>query len=254
MIKALAGAWLLRYGGKVISSPPSMRVFRNTIDDTLPETVNIANFQKLILRHPEEWQNFQMDLLELEAAQQQKDMGAKRIRDVRGKGEKLKDNIMNLGGEILENVPRALELYDKVIPDRIGDIPIQNVPIIEKGAVDYGVDAAGEALEADEMSQATPQPTAPATAGFGGGNAAPGSSLAMNTSMNPAAAGALYMGDTDAALAAQYGGGSQYAAEGGMMQMNPIMDNQGNYTEPQTGINDNPFINKGKNEGILSIL
>ncbi|HID25314.1 MAG TPA: hypothetical protein EYP23_02470, partial [Thermoplasmata archaeon] len=32
------------------------------------------------------------------------------------------------------------------------------------------------------------------TAGFGGGNAAPGSSLAMNTTMNPDAAGALYMG------------------------------------------------------------
>ena len=256
MIKALAGAWLLRYGGKVISSPPSMRVFRNTIDDTLPETVRLANFQKLILRHPEEWQNFQMDLLQLEEAQKQKDMGAKRIRDVRGAGEKLKDNVMNLGGEILENVPKALELYDKVIPDRIGDIPIKNVPIIEKGAVDYGVDAAVDALsdEADEMSQATPQPNVPATEGFGGGYATPGSSLAMNTSMNPDAAGALYTGDTDAALAAQYGGGQQYAAEGGMMQMNPIMDNQGNYTQPQTGINDNPFINKGKNEGILSIL
>ena len=231
-----------------------MRAFRNTIDDTLPETVNIANFQKLILRHPEEWQNFQMDLLQLEEAQKQKDMGAKRIRDVRGAGEKLKDNIMNLGGEILENVPKALELYDKVIPDRIGDIPIKNVPIIEKGAVDYGVDAAVEALEADEMSQATPQPNVPATAGFGGGNAAPGSSLAMNTSMNPDAAGALYMGDTDAALAAQYGGGQQYAAEGGLMQMNPIMDNQGNYTKPQTGINDNPFIKNAKDGGIMGIL
>ena len=116
------------------------------------------------------------------------------------------------------------------------------------------MDAAVEALEADEMSQATPQPHVPATEGFGGGYAAPGSSLAMNTSMNPDAAGALYMGETDAALAAQYGGGAQYAAEGGLMQMNPIMDNQGNYTKPQTGINDNPFINKAKNEGILSIL
>ena len=63
------------------------------------------------------------------------------------------------------------------------------------------------------------------------------------------------MGDTDAALAAQYGGGSQYAAEGGLMtDLNPIMGNDGKYTQPQTGINDNPFINKGKNEGILSIL
>ena len=255
MIKALAGAWLLRYGGKVMSSPPSMRAFRNTIDDTLAETVRLANFQKLILRHPEEWQNFQMDLLQLEEEQKNKEMGATRMRDIRGRGEKLKDNIMNLGGEILENVPKALELYDKVVPDKLGEIPIKNVPILEKGAFDYGVDAATEALEADEMSQATPQPKVPATEGFGGGYAAPGSSLAMNTNMNPDAAGALYMGDTDAALAAQYGGGSQYAAEGGLMtDMNPVMGNDGKYTQPQTGINDNPFINKAKNGGILSIL
>jgi hypothetical protein len=254
MVTALAGAFLMRYGGKVLSSAPSMRVFRNTIDDTLPATVRLANFQKLILRHPEEWDAFNMDLLELEEAQKQKDMGAKRMRDVRGTGEKLKDNIMNLGGEILEHVPDVIKLGNKVIGRDSSSVPIKNIPAIEEDALNSGVDGAVEALEADEMSQATPQPTAPATAGFGGGNAAPGSSLAMNTSMNPDAAGALYMGDTDAALAAQYGGGAQYAAEGGMMQMNPIMDNQGNYTEPQTGINDNPFINKGKNEGILSIL
>jgi hypothetical protein len=256
MVTALAGAWLLRYGGKVLSSAPSMRVFRNTIDDTLPATVRLANFQKLILRHPEEWDAFHMDLLELEEAERQKDMGAKRIRDIRGRGEKLKDNIMNLGGEILEHVPDAIKLGNKVIGKDSSSVPIKNIPAIEEEGAQRGANTAIDALasEADEMSQATPQPNVPATEGFGGGYAAPGSSLAMNTSMNPAAASALYTGDTDAALAAQYGGGQQYAAEGGLMQMNPIMDNQGNYTKPQTEINDNPFIKKAKNEGILSIL
>ena len=113
---------------------------------------------------------------------------------------------------------------------------------------------------ADEADQAPgPQskadiPTAPATEGFGTNVSAPGSSLAMNTTMNPAAAGALYAGDTDAALAAQYGGGQQYAAAGGMMEMNPIMDNKGNYTKPQTEINDNPFVKNAKDGGIMGIL
>ena len=254
LIKSIMGAWLMRYGGGVMGSPPSMRAFRNTLDDTLPETVRLNNWAKLITRHPEEWRNFQMDLIELERAQQDKEAGAEQMRDLRTKGEKLKDNVMNLGGEIMENVPKALDLYDKVIPERVGNIPIKNVPIIEKGAVDYAVDAiADEAEEIGPQSKAD-IPTAPATAGFGTNVSAPGSSLAMNTTMNPAAAGALYTGDTDAALAAQYGGGTQYAAAGGMMEMNPIMDNKGNYTKPQTEINDNPFVHKAKNGGIMGVL
>ena len=254
MIKSLVGAWLLRYGGHVMGSSPSMRALRNTLDDTLPETVRLNNWAKLITRHPEEWHNFQMDLLELERAQQDKEAGAAQMRDIRSKGEQLKDSTLNLGGEILENIPKALDLYDKVIPERVGNIPIKNVPIIEKGAVDYAVDAiADEAEEIGPQSMST-IPDAPATEGFGTNVSAPGSSLAMNSNMNPAAAGALYAGDTDAALAAQYGGGTQYAAAGGMMEMNPIMDNKGKYTTPQTEINDNPFVNKAKNSGIMGVL
>ena len=62
--------------------------------------------------------------------------------------------------------------------------------------------------------------------------------------MNPGAAQALYTGNTDAALAAQYGG-TQYAAGGGLMEMNPVMNNQGKYTDIQKGINDNPFPKQG---------
>ncbi len=76
----------------------------------------------------------------------------------------------------------------------------------------------------------------------------------MNSqTMNPGAAQALYAGDTDAALAAQYGGGTQYAAGGGLMEMNPVMNNQGKYVDPQKGINDNPFT-KAQNKGILGVL
>ena len=255
VIKSLVGAWLLRYGGHVMGSPPSMRALRNTLDDTLSETVNLSNFVKLINRHPEEWEEFRMDLLELENAQQEKEAGAERMRDLRGRGEKLKDSALNLGGEILETVPKALDLYDKVVPDKIGNVPLKNVPLIHKGGVEMGIDAAKEALEAEEAGgyDVGPQSkVAPATEGFGTNVAAPGSSIAMHTTINPGAASALYAGDTDAALAAQYGGGSQYGAQGGMM--NPVMGNDGKYTEIQTGMNDNPFVKNAKNKGIMGVL
>ena len=61
--------------------------------------------------------------------------------------------------------------------------------------------------------------------------------------MNPGAAASLYQGDTDAALANQFGGGgTQYAAGGGIM--NAVMDNKGKFSEIQKGINDNPFLQK----------
>jgi hypothetical protein len=76
-------------------------------------------------------------------------------------------------------------------------------------------------------------------------SASAGSSIMNSQTMNPGAAQALYTGNTDAALAAQYGGGTQYAAGGGLMEMNPVMNNQGKYTDIQKGINDNPFTKQG---------
>ena len=252
MIKSLLGAYLMRYGGGVISSPISMRVFRNTLDDTLEETIRYNNFAKLILRHPEEWREFQMDLLELEDSQQKKNMGAKRMRDLRGSGEKLTDSLLNLGGEILENAPKTLELMDKVVPDRIGNVPIGDIPFVEKGGIELGAEAAMEAMEAEGASNKTEMPRFPgaATDGFGTNNMAQGSSLA-SSQLNSEAAGALYAGDTDMALAAQYGGNGQLAASGGTIEYNPIMDNQGKYTEPQKQINQNPFTDN--KSGIMGI-
>ena len=66
--------------------------------------------------------------------------------------------------------------------------------------------------------------------------------------MNPNAAASLYTGDTDAALANQYG-----MNEGGIVS-NPIMGNDGKFTEPQKGINDNPFMKNAKDKGVLGVL
>jgi hypothetical protein len=88
-------------------------------------------------------------------------------------------------------------------------------------------------------------PEAPDASVGGYDSASAGSVINRNQNFNPAAAGALYTGNTDAALAAQYGGGTQYAAGGGLMEMNPVMNNQGKYVKPQRGMNDNPFTKKG---------
>ena len=77
-----------------------------------------------------------------------------------------------------------------------------------------------------------------------------GSSIMNNQTMNPSAAASLYEGNTDAALANQYGGGTQMAADGGLMELNPVMNNQGKFNTPQRGINDNPF----QKEGIGSLV
>jgi len=37
------------------------------------------------------------------------------------------------------------------------------------------------------------------------------------------------------------------------MELNPVMNNQGKYVDPQKGINDNPFT-KAQDKGILGVL
>ena len=76
-----------------------------------------------------------------------------------------------------------------------------------------------------------------------------GSSITGSNVMNPGAAASLYTGDTDAALANQYGGMN----EGGVVS-NPVMGNDGKFTEPQKGINDNPFMKNAKDKGVLGVL
>ncbi len=55
--------------GRVLTNPVSMRVYMNTIDDTLPEALRLLNFTKLVRMFPEEWQDFDKELAELEGEQ-----------------------------------------------------------------------------------------------------------------------------------------------------------------------------------------
>jgi len=235
-VKTAALAWGARYMAGVLTSPVSMRVYMNTIDDTLPAALRVLNFQKLVRMFPEEWMDFDKELAELEESQRYLDTTEKvmqRPNELKQQGSRWKDLAIEGGKNVLEGLdkiePTAPEMIQKMMqkPDSIYP------------DADYAPEIGGEGAGYDQTSMA------PANQA--------GSSLMSSRVMNPAAAQALYGGDLDAALA--YNAGQpQYAAGGGLMEMNPVMGNDGKFTEMQTGINDNPFTKGAKGGGILSIL
>ena len=227
-IKTAALAWGARYMAGVLTNPVSMRVYMNTIDDTLPEALRVLNFQKLVRMFPEEWQDFDKELAELENEQRYYDNTGKLMN----RPKDLISQASNMAGVAADAIGSGAETLDALEPSLMEKM-FEAKP--------------NSALPADVVPDASMEPQANLSANQ------TGSSLMASNVMNPQAAQALYAGDTDAALA--YNAGQpRYAAGGGLMQMNPIMDNQGKYTTPQTSMNDNPFLKQAKEGGIMSVL
>ena len=227
-IKTAALAWGARYMAGVLTNPVSMRVYMNTIDDTLPEALRVLNFQKLVRMYPEEWQDFDKELAELENEQRYYDNTGKMMN----RPKDLMGQVSNMAGNVADAGKNVIDTLDAIEPSMMEKM-FENKP--------------DSALPADVVPDAGMEPQANLSANQ------TGSSLMASNVMNPQAAQALYAGDTDAALA--YNAGQpRYAAGGGLMQMNPIMDNQGKYTTPQTSMNDNPFLKQAKEGGIMSVL
>jgi hypothetical protein len=223
-------AWLINYGGRVLTNPVSMRVWMNMMDANLPETIRLANFHRIVRMYPEEWMEFDTDLAELEQAQRKFNKVQQVEQESKSTRAKVKEAIANTPG----NIRKGMDAYDKV----------------------------NEFVNPNYFNLTTPDEPKEAEPGMEDGMYAPyaeeydqsrlGSSITNNKVMNPAAAAALYTGNTDQALANQFAGGAtQYAADGGIM--NAVMDNKGKFTPVQKGINDNPF-NAAKNSGITGIL
>ena len=220
-------AWLVNYGGRVLTNPVSMRVWMNMMDANIPETIRMANFARLVRMYPEEWMEFDRDLAELEQAQRQLNTQAQVTQHSKSTMGKLAEQVNKAATNIKGGV-------DKVSP-----------------WVDWANPSAYEALT--EGKDETPPPDledtmyAPEAKSYDSSRV--GSSITNNPVMNPAAAAALYTGNTDAALANQFGGGATaYAADGGIV--NAVMDNKGKFSPIQKGINDNPF-NNSKNKGVI---
>jgi hypothetical protein len=173
--------------------------------------------------YPEEFAAFDADLAEMEQVQKEYNRNAK----INTQMKSTKQSFMEGAGEVLKKgAEKAGELpgmiYNSPLNPKVGDIipspPAQSAPQFAPEAADASV--------------------------TGYDSASAGRVINQNQNFNPAAAGALYTGNTDAAIAAQYGG-TQYAAGGGLMELNPVMNNQGKFVKPQMGMNDNPFAGRG---------
>jgi len=226
---AAAGiAWMVNYGGRVLTNPVSMRVWMNMMDANLPETVRAANFVRFVRMYPEEWMDFDQDLAELEQAQRK----FNKVKQVDQESKSTMGQIKDLISKTPPALKKGYENYNKVDefinPNFFNltnpDNPPDEDPSLEDSM--YAPLAEGEY----DSSQV-------------------GSSITQSPTMNPAAAASLYTGNTDAALANQFGGGATaYAADGGIV--NSVMDNKGKFSPIQKGINDNPF-NNSKNKGVI---
>jgi len=194
----LMGAWFLRYGGKVITSPVNMRAYRNAIDTNLPESVRALNLMRLFRNMPEEWESFDQDLKEMEDTQRQLATtgGHKAMLDKWGNravdvGERMINTAYDLGKKVISGetpyVPKVLEPTN---------LPFSYMKGEDKVPTPTYADEAGLAAGEDQ--------------GYG----VTGSSINANPNMSPNTAGWLYQGNMDAALASKYGGQNK----GGMIE------------------------------------
>ena len=212
-LPAATVAWGIQHSGKLLTRPVALNVFMNALDNNLASTVRVANFARLVRMFPEEWSDFDGDLgrMQKEAMlRQQRGGGAL------GTAQSLTNKAVGVGQKALE---KGKDFYENYNTPNIIDSVIKNreqKPLTVQ-----------DTMYAPEMSM---------NSGSGSGL---GSSITNNPTMNPGAAASLYEGDTDAALANQFGGATQYAADGGIM--NAVMDNKGKFSEIQKGINENPF-------------
>jgi len=219
-ITAAAIAWFINYGGKVLTSRVSLRVFNTLLDPNINSTVRLANFNRFVRMYPEEWSEFDKDLAELEVAERMNTDRKFASQQAKTTGAKIREGINSAAENISGGVGKVIDAGKSVGGSEKFNPNVFNLMTPDKPEIPD--------TEMKENNLYAP---------YDSGNL--GSSITQNPTMNPAAAASLYQGNTDAALANQYGGGTQFAAGGGIM--NAVMDNKGKFTEIQKGINDNPF-------------
>ena len=192
-LAAFGSGWLIpaalaygvRYMGGIITSPPSLRAYRNILDDTLPEQVRLANFVRLVRLRPEEWQEFDRELAEIE------------------KGQRYREQV----GQSMAPAKSALETFGEA-----------GKQILEtgKGIVEdtMGTPGTSPAMNILDRIQSPPQPDSNY---FADEVTSIGSSILQNPNMNPAAAASLYEGNLDQALANRVA--PRMAARGGIISL-----------------------------------
>ena len=190
-LAAFGSGWLIpaalaygvRYMGGIITSPPSLRAYRNILDDTLPEQVRLANFVRLVRLRPEEWQEFDRELAEIE------------------KGQRYREQV----GQSMAPAKSALETFGEAGKQALES----GKDILDKT---YGTQS--PALDSLRFLQNPPQPDSNY---FADEVSSIGSSILQNPNMNPAAAASLYEGNLDQALANRVA--PRMAARGGIISL-----------------------------------
>jgi hypothetical protein len=218
-VGAVAPFFGFRYLGKIVTNPIRMRNWTNAMDDTLPEVLRLRNFERLIQAMPDEYEEWTATMKDMETASRNNNMK-----------QQTKNTMSTAIGNMNKALPNILGKIGQGI-DRARDIPYVTAPPWKGGG------APQQDMNLDQIPEA-----------YSSGSEL-GSSITGSNVMNPGAAASLYTGDTDAALANQYGGMN----EGGIVS-NPVMGNDGKFTEPQKGINDNPFMKNAKDKGVLGVL
>ena len=209
---ALVPFFGMRWAGRVFASPTLMRNWTGAMDDTLPTVIRIRAMSRLFESMPDEYEEWTATLQDMEEANRKRNLSNQN-----------KNSIADIANSIVEGAPKVLQGIEQMTPD------VLTAPI-------------GETLG----YQNQPQPNMQYDDSYSAGDTT-GSSITNSSVMNAPAASALYTGNVDQALANQYGM-NEGGAVGGL---NPIMGNDGKFTDPQKGIKDNPFLKQGKDSGVI---
>ena len=199
---ALVPFFGMRYAGRVFASAPIMRNWNAAMNDTLPTVIRLRAMERLFQQMPDEYEEWTATLQDMEEANRKRNLMNQN-----------KNSLAELGNRIVDSAPKVLQTIDQVTPNFV------TAPI-------------GDTMG---ITGRDPQPS-------NNTGSMTGSSIQNSGVMNNEAAANLYTGNTDAALASQYGM-NEGGAVGGL---NPIMQNNGKFTEPQKEIKDNPFMKPGK--------
>ncbi len=210
-ILAMAPFFGFRYLGKIVTNRIRMRNWKNAMDDTLPLVLRTRNLERLIQEMPDEYEEWYATVKDMESANR-------------------KRNMMNLNNNAMKNMQQGVS---------------EAIPGILQG-VGNAVDAIPAPLRqpvTETIKESiTPEPNTyqDGTAAYTSGGGSTGSAITGSNVMNSNAAASLYTGNTDQALANQYS-----MNDGGAVELNPVMGNDGKFNKPQKQMNDNPFTKKG---------
>ena len=169
--------------GGVMTNPVALKAYTNSLNETLPTQLRIANFIRLVRLLPEEFAEFDRDLAEVERSQRYRDQVGEAFTQTKSTTQK----IMEGGGQIIDQVKELPFATEGPIPDMIENFSPNNQQMFAPNATDLQSSA--------------------------------GTSIMGNPIMNPQAAGSLYTGNVDQALANQYGGAPKRAKDGGIISL-----------------------------------